>query len=102
MNNKEYNELHKKSINNKNEIKTLGYAGCFGCLKWYSNDKIKEWVDRENTAMCPHCGLDMVIGFKLNDHEPMLIKLKEMQDHSKKLLDKAIKENESKNKNKKD
>ena len=37
-------------------------CGCFYCLKIFSPDKIKDWVDDEQTALCLNCGMDSVIG----------------------------------------
>jgi len=38
-------------------------CGCFYCLKIYSPDEINEWTDsEEDTAICPHCGIDSVLG----------------------------------------
>ena len=28
----------------------------------FSSKKITEWWDDDNTAVCPHCGIDSIIG----------------------------------------
>jgi len=37
-------------------------CGWFYCLKIFSWTAINEWIDRDNTALCPYCGIDSVIG----------------------------------------
>ena len=43
-------------------------CGCFYCLTIFSPEEIVEWLigdndaDRLGTAICPHCGVDSVIG----------------------------------------
>ena len=42
-------------------------CGCFSCLKIYSPSEIEEWCcekddGEEVTAICPHCGVDSVLG----------------------------------------
>ncbi len=41
-------------------------SGCFYCLRIFSPAEIVEWVDEVDrvgtTAICPHCGIDSVIG----------------------------------------
>jgi hypothetical protein len=33
------------------------------CLAEFSPAAINEWVDDEQTALCPHCTVDAVVGF---------------------------------------
>ena len=54
---------HKHSIHNKNEIMNDETVGCFHCLRIFSPSEIAEWIDSKNdTALCPYCGIDSVIG----------------------------------------
>ena len=53
---------HKHSSHNKEEILASDQVGCFYCLQVYKPEDIKEWVDSEGTAICPHCHVDAVIG----------------------------------------
>ena len=80
----EYTKLLTKTLHHKKEINLKGYAGCFSCISWFSKDKIKEWVDDGDTALCPKCRLDNVMPIDLNEHESMLLKFKEMNDFQKK------------------
>lgn len=49
-----------------------GRCGCFHCLAVFDGSEVTRWIDRRklalagetyerNTAMCPRCGLDMVL-----------------------------------------
>jgi len=52
----EYSSHHKKALL-KDKI-----CGCFFCLKIFSPKEITDWIDNDNTALCPHCSIDAVIG----------------------------------------
>lgn len=59
---------HKYSSNHKQELKKDKLCGCFYCLAIFSPNEIKEWIVentlaiKSETAICPYCGLDAVIG----------------------------------------
>ncbi|MFE0233479.1 cytoplasmic protein [Brucella anthropi] len=55
-------EAHKRSIHHRPEIEASGKCGCFYCLEIFEPGAITEWVDDDDTALCPHCGIDSVIG----------------------------------------
>ena len=68
-------EAHKNSSRHRDEILSSELCGCFYCLKVFSPSDIMDWVDETNndetainqvgqTALCPHCGIDSVIGSK--------------------------------------
>lgn len=33
-----------------------------GCFNIFHFDEIKEWIDQNDTAFCPSCGIDTVVG----------------------------------------
>ncbi len=57
---------HKHSIFHKSEILQSEVCGCFYCLEIFPPNKIERWVDEdinsEQTALCPECDIDSVIG----------------------------------------
>jgi predicted nucleic acid-binding Zn-ribbon protein len=56
-------EAHEHSINNKRTLLLKNKkCGCFFCLKIFSPKEIKDWIDDDQTGLCPHCGIDAVIG----------------------------------------
>lgn len=54
---------HKECTNNKQKLKNDVTCGCFYCKKIFKSNEIKDWTDNSNdTAICPYCGIDSVIG----------------------------------------
>ena len=54
---------HDHCTNNKKELEHSKKCGCFHCLAVFSPKKIDRWIDsRADTALCPFCGIDAVIG----------------------------------------
>ena len=37
-------------------------CGCFHCLSLFTPSDIKAWIDTGQTALCPRCGMDAVLG----------------------------------------
>lgn len=60
---KDYIDAHKFSMNNGVNLKNDKLCGCFYCLSIFSPSEIKEWIkDKQQTALCPYCGIDSIIG----------------------------------------
>ena len=66
-------KAHKHSSNHKHELRESKLCGCFYCCKTFPYKSINDWVDdgegegegEENqTACCPYCGIDSIIGSK--------------------------------------
>lgn len=55
---------HRRSSYHREEILFSNMIGCFHCLYISEFKDIKEWIDRGQTAMCPACGIDSLIGDK--------------------------------------
>lgn len=53
---------HKFASNNKEQLLNDNNCGCFYCGQIFEPSEIKEWLDVEDTALCPYCGIDSVIG----------------------------------------
>ena len=58
---------HKRSIYHREQVLGSQTCGCFYCLAIFPPDRIREWVDNDTnsvgqTALCPECGIDSVIG----------------------------------------
>ena len=55
--------LHRQSIGNKARLADANHCGCFSCLSHFAVAKVEYWDDEDDqTAVCPHCGIDSVIG----------------------------------------
>lgn len=51
------------AIHNKESLRASKLAGCYYCLSIYPVSDIQEFVDpEEDTALCPMCGIDDVVG----------------------------------------
>jgi hypothetical protein len=44
------------------EIQASARCGCYFCFHTFPNTEIKAWIDADQTALCPACGIDSVIG----------------------------------------
>ena len=54
---------HEYCANNKESLQKDSVCGCFYCLAIFSPTEITEWIkDEKDTALCPCCGIDSVIG----------------------------------------
>ncbi|TRY28769.1 cytoplasmic protein [Aliiglaciecola sp. M165] len=58
---------HKHSIRHRNEITNSHICGCFHCLYIFKPTEVDHWIDKNDkdvgqTAMCPKCSIDTVIG----------------------------------------
>jgi hypothetical protein len=62
-------DAHVHSSNHRVEIVESRLCGCFYCCSTFSPTAILDWVDEGldglgQTALCPKCGIDSVIGDK--------------------------------------
>lgn len=53
---------HQYSANHREDLEKDEVCGCFHCCRTFSPKLIKKWTDGGQTAICPHCGIDAVIG----------------------------------------
>ncbi len=59
----DYIAAHQYSSNQKKQLLSDKKCGCFYCLQIFEPEKITEWIDSDSdTAICPYCGIDSVIG----------------------------------------
>jgi hypothetical protein len=47
---------------NRQKLEKDTICGCFYCLTIFPPKEIDEWCDAGNTALCPYCGIDSIIG----------------------------------------
>jgi len=57
-----YKEAHRFTMHNRKALDKDSICGCFYCLKIFSPSEIMEWIDNDDTAICPYCGIDSIIG----------------------------------------
>jgi hypothetical protein len=54
-------KLHKLSFRNKELLDLERAASCFNCFSYMKPDRIEEWTDNQQTAICPCCGIDSIL-----------------------------------------
>jgi hypothetical protein len=59
--------LHKQSIHNKALINGK-IVSCFYCMRTFTSQMVIKYVDENDTAICPFCGIDSVLPV---DHYPL-------------------------------
>jgi len=59
---------HAHASGHRAELERGRSCGCFHCCSIFPASQILEWIDDDDvdeqgqTALCPHCGIDAVIG----------------------------------------
>ena len=53
---------HKHASQHRVELEASSRCACFFCFKTFHPSTIKSWIDAKQTALCPGCGVDSVIG----------------------------------------
>ena len=56
------NEVHHHTIYNREEIEKSDTIYCISCQERLTPSEITEFVDEGTTGLCPHCGMDALIG----------------------------------------
>ena len=54
-------QLHAQSSQHAAALQQNPLCGCFFCLSIFPASDIEDWLDDEQTACCPCCGIDAVI-----------------------------------------
>jgi uncharacterized protein (DUF2235 family) len=55
-------DAHVHAAGHRAELEASSKAGCFYCCEDFTPAAIKDWVDNDDCALCPCCGIDSVIG----------------------------------------
>ena len=55
-------EAHRQSADHRDVVLRSRVCGCFHCLEMFTPERIEEWVDEGQTACCPRCGDEAVLG----------------------------------------
>ena len=62
MNKMELENAHRHSSLNRVEIEQSRRCGCFSCGRVFDTTEVEEYTDDGETALCPYCSVDSVIG----------------------------------------
>jgi hypothetical protein len=55
-------EALKHASQHRVELEASTHCGCFFCFRTFPPLSIKSWIDAKQTALCPGCGVDSVLG----------------------------------------
>jgi hypothetical protein len=55
-------DAHTHASKHRLELTNSALCGCFFCFRTFATTEIKSWIDGAQTALCPKCGVDAVIG----------------------------------------
>lgn len=60
----ESNLYHSHTLRNRREIDQSEYCHCISCCKSYPSPIVVDFIKEDDgeTALCPYCGVDAVIG----------------------------------------
>lgn len=64
--NRSTEKAHRLSALHRSELSDSSICGCFYCCTKFNFTEITQWIDDEQTALCPNCGVDAVIGSTSN------------------------------------
>lgn len=53
---------HVWCCNHRQTLRESTLCGCFYCLEVFPPSELEDWVGDGDTALCPRCGIDSVIG----------------------------------------
>ena len=53
---------YRHAVQHRVEVLHSDACGCFHCHAVFEPPAIKSWIDTGQTAVCPRCGMDAVIG----------------------------------------
>jgi hypothetical protein len=56
-------DAHLCSSRHRSLLMKSELCGCFHGLETFPPDDIRDWLDGGDTALCPKCSIDSVIGF---------------------------------------
>jgi hypothetical protein len=55
-------DAHEHSSKHRSEVLASEVCACFYCGGTFAPSEINDWADSGQTALCPKCGIDSVIG----------------------------------------
>lgn len=57
---------HEHAFKNASEITEDGICSCYYCCSTFKGSEIREFIDNDETVLCPVCGIDSVIPEKID------------------------------------
>jgi predicted RNA-binding Zn-ribbon protein involved in translation (DUF1610 family) len=56
-----WRSAHALGSQHRKQLEHIGRCGCFYCLAFFDAGDVVEWIDDNQTALCPRCGIDSVL-----------------------------------------
>lgn len=56
-----YRTAHALGSRHRKQLEHVSRCGCFYCLAFFDAAEVIEWIDEDQTALCPRCGIDSVL-----------------------------------------
>jgi hypothetical protein len=57
-----WDAAHIHASAHRGELAASAACGCYFCFRIFKYATIVRWTDGNQTALCPHCGIDAVLG----------------------------------------
>lgn len=67
----------KLAFRNRKILTPGAFCGCYYCCKTFQVEKIVNWTDKGETALCPFCGIDSVVVSSFTDYDEFMKSIKE-------------------------
>lgn len=55
-------DVHMHTCHNRHELEASQFCYCISCRTFFKPEEIDSYTDEGNTAICPYCGCDAVLG----------------------------------------
>ena len=62
MTKEEMKGIHSHTLRNRKEIEASDNCVCISCCEIFYAAAVEDYIDEGETALCPICGIDAVIG----------------------------------------
>ena len=62
MTKEEMKGIHSHTLRNRKEIEASDNCVCISCRETFNASEVEDYIDEGETALCPKCGIDAVIG----------------------------------------
>ena len=62
MTKEEMKQIHSHTLRNRTEIEASDKCVCICCCEIFKASEVADFIDEGETALCPICGIDAVIG----------------------------------------
>jgi hypothetical protein len=62
MTNQDLEIAYRHAVRHRVELQQSEACACFNCFARFAPSEVKSWIDTGQTALCPECSMDAVIG----------------------------------------